>query len=279
MIMVIKVIKKSKHTSVQALHKNLSIQFSLDGFSFCISDVNTKTPIVFTEYTFNKSAATPVVLLEKITKIFIDDKDLQADFTEINVIHKNQLSTLVPDEYFDKNELKTYLDYAIKTLANDHIVFDNLEVLSTKNVYIPFVNINNYLFQNFGEFIFKHHSTVLIEKLINYQENNPVKEFFVNVSKNNIDIVVIKDKALILYNSFPFNTKEDFIYYILFVIEQLEMDPNEFPLTFLGAIKEESDLYDITYKYVRYVNFINTTATLFDDSNDFSKHSNYILVS
>lgn len=251
----------------------------MDGFSFCISDVNTKTPIVFTEYTFNKSAATPVVLLEKISKIFIDDKDLQADFTEISVIHKNQLSTLVPDEYFDKNELKTYLDYAIKTLANDHIVFDNLEVISTKNIYIPFVNINNYLFQNFGEFIFKHHSTVLIEKLINYQENNPVKEFFVNVSKNNIDIVVIKNKALTLYNSFPFNTKEDFIYYILFVAEQLDMDPNEFPLTFLGAIKEESDLYNITYKYVRYVDFINTKATLFDDSNDFSKHSNYILVS
>ena len=273
------VIKKSKHTSVQSQHKNLSIQFSLDGFSFCITTVKTQEFVLFTEYVFNKPAPTPAVLLDNISKIFIDDKDLQADFTEINVIHKNQLATVVPNEYFDENELKTYLDYTIKTLENDHIVFDAIEVIAAKNVYIPFVNINNYLFQNFGAFVFKHHSTVLIEKLLKYHENNTAKHFFVNVSNKDIDIIVIKNNALTLYNSFSFNTKEDFIYYILFVAEQLEMNPDEFALTFLGAITKDSELYDMAYKYVRYIEFISTTSTLFENSNDFSKHANYILVS
>lgn len=279
MITQTEVIKKSKRTSVQSQYKNLSIQFSLDGFSFCITTVHTQEFILFTEYSFSKPAPTPAVLLDNISEIFIEDKDLQADFNEINVIHKNQLATVVPNEYFDKNELKTYLDYTIKTLENDHIVFDELAVINAKNVYIPFVNINNYLFQNFGSFVFKHHSTILIEKLLSYHEKNTDKHFFVNVSSKDIDIIVIKNNALTLYNSFSFNTKEDFIYYILFVAEQLEMNPEEFSLTFLGAITKDSELYDIAYKYVRYIEFINTTNTLLENSNDFTKHANYILVS
>ncbi|TYP98718.1 uncharacterized protein DUF3822 [Tenacibaculum adriaticum] len=272
-------LRKNKHTSVQSQHKSLSIQFSLDGFSFCISDIPSKEPISFTEYSFDVSMPTPELLLNEILVIFAQDKDLQQDFDEISVIHQNNLSTIVPDDFFDETQLKSYLNYNIKTLVNDHIVYDELQNIEAKNIYIPFVNINNYLFQNFGEFEFKHHSSILIDKLLQYSRDEINKHFFVHVYHKNIDIVITQGNKLIFYNSFPFNSKEDFIYYILFVAEQLEMNPDEFTLTFLGAIEEESDFHKITYDYIRNITFINTSSDFFNNSDDFSKHSNYILVS
>ena len=51
-------------------------------------------------------------------------------------------------------------------LENDYITYDEIKNSEIVNVYIPFVNINNFLFDIYGSFIFKHSSTVLIERLI-----------------------------------------------------------------------------------------------------------------
>lgn len=269
--------KKTKKISAIAQHKSLSIQFSLDGFSFCISNSDTNETILFTKYSFSSSITTPELLLDELIHVFKNDKDLQQDFTSVFAIHQNSLATLVPNALFDRNNLAPYLKYTVKTLQTDFITYDlhNTEEINT--VYIPYVNINNYLFQNFGEFEYKHHSTVLIEKLTSYSKKSAEQEFFVNVAPNDIDIVICKEGSLLFYNSYPYGTKEDFIYYILFTAEQLAMNPDEFQLTFMGDIEKESDLYKITYTYVRNINFINTTHNFFADSDDFSNHENFIL--
>ena len=169
-----------------------------------------------------------------------------------------------------------YLNFNVKTLATDFITFDDLEALNAKNVYVPYVNINNYLFQNFGEFEYKHHSTVLIEKLL---KNTTTKEktMFVNVSKTSLDIVVLENKKLLLSNAFSYDSKEDFIYYVLFVAEQLNLDVQEFPLYLLGEITLKSKTYKITYKYIKNVSFLESTNAIYDTFN-IPSHSNYILL-
>ncbi|WP_369048743.1 DUF3822 family protein [Tenacibaculum sp. UWU-22] len=272
-------IKKSKNSELKAEHKNISIQFSLDGFSFCITEATSNKPINVTQYQFKNKVETPELLLEKIEHIFTSDSTLQQDFKNVVVIHQNNLATLVPSKYFDENNLKTYLNYTIKTLANDFIAFDDCTKISAKNVYIPYVNINNYLFQNFGEFEYKHHATVLIDKLINLAATKDQQHFFVYVSASQLDIVVTQGSDLVFYNSFLFNTKEDFIYYILFTAEQLALDPNKFNLTFLGDISENSAIYKITHTYIRNIDFIKINTDFFKSDTELSPYSNYLLLS
>ena len=272
--------KKSKKHSANAQHKNLSIQFNLDGFSFSIQNSDTGEILVFTEYTFEKTITSPELLLEKIMYIFANDKDLQQDFSTVFAVHQNNLATLVPNEYFDRNNLKPYLKFSVKTLSTDFITYDTLNTVDASNVYIPYVNINNFIFQNFGEFEYQHHATVLINKLLaKTTHTNELPVMYVNVGISQLDIIVTQKKELILYNSFAYQTKEDFIYYILFVAEQLQMNPEEFSLVFLGKIEKESDLYTITYKYIRTINFIESSTRFFNDDDAFSNHSTYILLS
>jgi hypothetical protein len=82
--------KKTKKTSIIAKNKNLSIQFSLDGFSFCITNAdNTNEIILFTQYIFEKTIASPELLLEKIIFFFSDLHEVktgQVNFMEIKRI-------------------------------------------------------------------------------------------------------------------------------------------------------------------------------------------------
>lgn len=254
----------------------LSIQFSLDGFSFCVSDFLTKKDLFFKEHLFDETQNSPEDLLKKIKNIFKNDANLQLEYKNVVIIHQNNLSTLVPNMYFNENSLATYLNFTIKTLKNDFIAFDDIPEIEAKNVYIPYVNINNYLFQNFGEFEYKHHNTLLIEKLLKTAHFNE-KVMYINVSKNTFDIIVLEDKKLILSNSFSYTSKEDFIYYILFTAEQLQLNTEEFKLYFMGAINIEDAIYKIAYKYIKNIFFLESKNSIFKDL-EIGNHTNYILL-
>ena len=162
-------------------------------------------------------------------------------------------------------------------LENDFIAYDELANSEIINVYIPFVNVNNFLLDTYESFTYKHSSTVLIENLLNEYKNIEGSFCFVNVTGKYFEIVVIQNKKLALYNFFSFTTKEDFIYYILFTAEQLNLNPEEFELILMGDIEKESELYDIVYQYIRNIKFyVPNNANL--QLNEIPSHSNFTLL-
>ena len=268
--------KKTINKNIEVTSKRkLSIQFSLDGFSFCTTNTNNEV-LEFSSYTFSKTKNSPELVLEKLQDIFKKEKSLQYDFETVTVIHQNNLNTLVPNEYFKEDALKSYLKYSIKTIATDLITFDELDFMNSKNVYIPYVNINNFLFQNFGEFEYKHYSSVLLEKLFSIPTND--NGCYIHVSKSTLDIVIIKNSNLQFFNIFEYKTKEDFMYYVLFTLEQLELSTEETLVSILGDIEEDSDLYRLIYTYIRNIDFLSSKNAVFNNQKEISKHSNFILL-
>ncbi len=255
--------------------RKLSIQFSLDGFSFCIANA-ANTIYHFSSYSFDRENTTPESLLDEVEKIFKNDQDLQSDFDSVEVVHENRLNSFVPNEYFREEHLKSYLNYNVKNIVTDYATFDSFEALDFKNVYIPYVNINNFLFQNFGTFEYKHHASVLLEKLM-IKAQKQSTHFFVHVNSSSFDIVVIENQKLLYFNAFEYQIKEDFIYYILFAFEQLKLNPEELKLIFIGEITEDSELYQIAYKYIRNIDFITASSTILE-GKEMENHANFILL-
>jgi len=130
------------------------------------------------------------------------------------------------------------------------------------NVYVPYININNLLIDKYGSFEYKHISTVLIDELIKTFKNKAGQQFIVYVQQNNFQIVITNDNKLLFYNTFEFKTKEDFIYYILFVAEQLKLNPEEFHLHLAGQIEVNDDLYKLAYKYIRNITLLSYTPSI-----------------
>lgn len=248
-------------------NSHLSIQLSLDGFSFCVIDKTDDRIQKLVHHSYDKTASTPEKLLHEVREVFTKEELLQQKFGSVNISHLNELSSLVPRSLFDENKLKEYVRYSSKTFDNDYIVYDEIENHDLVNVYIPFVNVNNYFIDRFGSFEYKHFSTVLISNLLDTYKFSEHPHIFVHVEKSRIYLVAISGNKLLLYNSFPYRTREDFVYYILFVAEQLGMDPESFELVLSGLIDKQSELYTMARSYVRKIGLIeNRFKTGFESS-------------
>ena len=257
------IIKRKDLKSNLDLHtikrKQLSIQFSLDGFSFCVFDLDLLKFIVYKEYTFKQQYKTPEELLTHVKQVFLAEEMLLDTYERKLVIHVNDLSAFVPTPLFDENNLETYIKYGNRTYDSDFFEYD-LVSQEMVSVFVPYIHINNFLIDQFGSFEYKHFSSILVEKLINYYTNKTGTTFFIHVFDTHFEIIVAKQKKLVLYNTFKYANKEDFAYYVLFVIEQLQCNPEVIPVKLLGKIDLESELFTIIYNYIRNVSMLDYNA-------------------
>ena len=242
-----------KHNTI----KELSIQVNLNGLSFCILNRSSNT-IEFLKRIDFKNKLNPFDALHRLKTELSANSVFSDEFDAITLIHQNELSTLVPKELYDEKQKADYLKFNAKILKTDFITHDEIAINNSINVYIPYVNINNYIFETFGEFIYKHSSTIIVDTLLQTDKDDERATVYVNVNASTLELSVIADGKLQLFNNFEYYSKEDFIYYILFVFEQLKLDVESTPIKLSGHIKEGDDFFNILYTYVRHVDIINT---------------------
>ena len=235
----------------------LSIHVSLNELSFCIIDVISKEISFLRTYSLSKTS-TPKELLKTLIKGFKENDELSNNFSSVKIIHYNNLSTVVPEPLFDKNNALSYLKFNSKILQNDYVAFDKIFNNESVNVYIPYVNVNNYIFKMFNTFIYKHYSSIILEKVKLNEKNTTNPSLYLNININHMELTYFVKNKLVFYNRFDFSTKEDLIYYLLFTIDQLKLNPEEIPVVITGNITENDDNYMIIYKYIRNVSVFNS---------------------
>ncbi len=248
-------IKEDNQISGESLsekYHKLSIQVSLNGLSFCIFDTIANTITQSRTVSFGKELS-PYELQKKLKELLKEERVLKYEFQEVVVIHRNSLFTLVPKALFVKEEIANYLKFNAKILANDLVVYDEMATYDIVNVYVPFININNYIYELFGPFIYKHTATVLVEALLKSHQNGKEPVCYVHVSEQQMDIAILGQKDLRYYNSFRFNSREDFIYYLLFTLEQLKMDAATLRLRLFGTVEEGDEIYEVCQEYIRHL--------------------------
>lgn len=252
-------------------YRKLVLNVSLSGFSFAVMNLLSEEVLMLKEVCFSKFE-NPNNTLECYKTAFTEYAELNQKFDQVLVLHNNNLSSFVPTALFDQEHLGDYLQYNIKTFSTDFFAFDTLENYQINNVYVPYVNINNFLIDVYDSFDYKHHSSVLVEKLLDASKNDDDKQMFVHFHEKSFEIIVIRNQKLLFYNSFDFVTKEDFAYYLLFTIEQLEINPEFVTLKLLGHIAEEGELFKVAYTYIRNVSLFDISVV--QEHNSLDKYEN-----
>lgn len=273
-----------KHMALQSKKFNkltnseqLSIQISLSGLSFCILNSNTNTISFLKDIYFDKKL-NPLELLDVLIEQFNTEHVLNNTFSSVCVIHDNDISALVPKPLFNEDALADYLKFNSKILKSDFITFDDILINDSVNVYVPYININNFIYDKFGTFTFKHVSTVLISEILQIEKHSEDIKFYVHVGKNHFETIVVDKSKLLHYNTFKYLTKEDFIYFILFTIEQLKLNPETLNLILIGDIVKDDNLFNIAYKYIRHVSFGDRHDSYIYEYQPNSEYSNFSLI-
>jgi hypothetical protein len=234
----------------------LSIQLSQDGFSFCVFDINRNKYCGIEVYEFNNVSS--VIALNAILRDLVQTNDwLQAEFEKTEIIFETSKSTLVPVALFDHNHVADYLKLNHPPDLGEVIGNDHLRQLDAENVFSLPDTLLATLREHFPGTGIHHFSSSLIESLlIRYKnlDSNPI--VFTNVRKSWLDIMVISKGKLQFFNSFRYKEKEDFVYFLIFVFEQLNLNPENTELKLMGEIPKVSPLFDLTFRYIRNVGFV-----------------------
>ncbi|MCG2418667.1 DUF3822 family protein [Aequorivita sp. F47161] len=254
-----------KSTNIQnKVHNRLSVQVSLNGLSFLVTNPASEDPIFFVEKSLDHST-TPEEILMDIEAVMYNNAELNTNFAQVTVVYSSPIYSVIPAPLFDETKASEYLKFNSKILANDYMAHDVIELKNIVVVYIPFMNINNFFFEKYGSFSYYHSVSVMLKTLLE-KENYSLPKMFLHFQKNNFDCIILKNGELQLCNSFQYKTPEDFIYYTLFCLEQLHLNPDTLPVILFGEIDKEDEYYKIAYTYIRNLEFLDAT-----------KYSNYQL--
>lgn len=234
----------------------LSVQIALTGLSFLQTDLDGK--MVDLAETYFEQAMTPEDLLFELA-VVLDQPDWNRAYSKIDVVYATDTATTIPGSLFDPDRVSEYLKFNTRILSNDFIDHDRLDHLDLVVVYVPFVNINNYLFERFGSFDYFHAYTLLLKQVQQMAGHSKQPMAYVHILPDLFQCILMDQGKLVLINQFRYRTPEDFIYYLLFCLEQHDMDPNGVTTTLMGQIDLQSPLYEIAYRYVRNVRLLEAS--------------------
>lgn len=235
-------------------HYDLFLQVGLDGLSYCIVDSRNSKYIALESFTF-QNVYNYSVVCENLKVIVEKHPVLSKSFKKVQAALVHNKSTLIPNPLFDSANKMDYIKFNYSVEEEDVISIDSLKNIDAKNLFVVPSCLETTLGELFPSLTIIHHSTSLLENLVANYKNQNDKKIFVHVQLSHFEIIVLEGKHLILYNSFRHQTSEDFVYYLLFVCEQLKLNPENMDLILIGEVERNSAIYTILQKYVRHIKF------------------------
>ncbi|MBB6610019.1 DUF3822 family protein [Pontibacter sp. Tf4] len=202
---------------------------------------------------------TPAQAAEQLRLIASENPVLQEqNWKTIRVSVSNQHFTLVPETLYDPAHQQDYL----RLHSNLNPQLD--DVLAYRHSSLEAVNIfaiERVLRQTIEDLFperpiqFVHQTSSLIKSILHQAGRSIPRSMFVFVERGLVTILVADEHGLQFCNIFQYHSPEDFIYYIIFVMQEQKMNPEQETITVWGDITHDASLFTILQKYIRQVKF------------------------
>ena len=176
----------------------------------------------------------------------------QKKFEKVNIAILNSDFTIVPEAYSSTSELKSLLNFSngnfqdIQTFI--HQFFDFKFYFSTN------IELLGLLEKTFPNASIRHSGAVLINLMFG-QHSLIGSDLFLNILDGFIEIGIKENNKFLFYNVFNFDTNEDILYYLLFTMEQFNLNPLLVKLTVACHFPVTDELINNIKKYIKNLNF------------------------
>ena len=198
------------YSESNASNYKLYAELSNDGFKHAIFTTDSNSFIGYEEYRFT-DVYNNYSLVAPLKKIITDNPVYKATFKNISIAFVNNRSTLIPNAIFRPEKLADYHQFNFSKQEEDHFHSDKLINLSAHNIYSIPDYITN-IFSSIKNISFNHFSSSLIEaSLIQAKNEKTLSLINVHVLPSSFQVIAIKNQKLELYNSFIYQSSEDFI--------------------------------------------------------------------
>jgi hypothetical protein len=243
---------------------SLSIRIDPDGFSFSVYSHLTSRYIVLESVSLLKPALlsqaenAEAFYSEKLDRYILERNWMLNPFRQTCLIFNSLAYTMVPHALYDPAQKSAYLDFVHR---HDNLGVIQEHFLNSVEAWIVFSinkNIAESLISQLKPSRVMHHAGAIIETILpRYRHTELHNPVFANIRQNSFDIIVLKDGKLRYCNSFSWKVNEDLVYYLIFVLDQLALNPENVPVFLLGSVEPASPLFELLHRYIRHVEFID----------------------
>jgi hypothetical protein len=202
---------------------------------------------------------TPAQVAEQLHLIAQENPLLQEqNWKTIRVAISNLHFTLVPETLYDPTHQDDYL--RLHSSLNPQID----KILSYKHTNLEAVNIfavarviHDVVGRIFPErpVQFVHQTSSLMKSILHMAGRSTSRRMYLYVERNYVTILVVDAQTLQFCNIFQYHSPEDFIYYIIFVMQEQKMNPEQETVTVWGDITHDASLFTMMQKYIKQVKF------------------------
>jgi len=179
---------------------------------------------------------------------------MKSSFKLTKIAFDGRKSTLVPAFLFDPNETEHYMNFNFRQEQDEKIFCDHLMPMDAWQVFAipePVVEAAREVFPRIG---MVHFSSLLIESVwINYKNRINSPHVFLNLRDGLFDLMIFDGRQMSYFNTFPFQNPEDVAYYLIFVLEQMNFNPENIPLVLLGNVETVDGLPELLHRYIRHI--------------------------
>lgn len=237
----------------------LFIQFNEASFIYCLLDYRRNKFMGVQQIKrneFQQRPGTKTTFNDFLKSVITAMPWLKNPYKSVKIAYEGKKNTLIPGPLFDPNDLENYLSFNYKFDPEEKPLSDHLVLMDNYNVFsIPGATADA-MAGIYPQSRIYHLSTILIESiLINYKNRINANRVFLHLREKHFDLMLFDGRQMSYFNSFPYLNAEDVTYYLIFVLEQLNINPENIPVVLLGKADRSSNLFELLQRYIRHVEF------------------------
>lgn len=242
---------------------SLSIQVSLDGFSFLVVHDSEKRVVACKNTPLKISSEK---LLARRLKEWLETEGLlKRPFKSVRVFLFTENFTLVPAEYSGDKPVENLTSYLFHQDSNNKLIVNKIDALNAQLIFqIPtdVMEVLNFQFNNKIDII--HPVTSLLTCPVESKKRNCAvlltnnKYFYLIVSRNS---------KLILANSFQAEHLNDLVYNVLNTFQQLEIARSETDLYVSGSRYENNEIENLLNPYFENISKLKNEELITNPEN------------
>ncbi|HDR88599.1 MAG TPA: DUF3822 family protein [Bacteroidetes bacterium] len=256
---------------------HLSIQVCPDGFSFAILDLVRNKYVALRHYDMDPGAPENQYL-NQLEKIIEEDEFLGKEYKSIALLMPAPRFTLVPAPLFQKENLRLYFEFNHPMEELDEMHANRLKNAGAYLIYALPSELGNTLIKHFQQAEFFHYGVPLIEHPLTAPGNKGRDpQALLHLHHEHMEMVVHGDKKLTFYNAFRFSHPHDVLFFVMYVLEQLKLNPEKTELLISGKIDKTSGIYLLLKQYIKNVGFARPNE-LFTYSYTFQDSPSHLFV-
>lgn len=234
---------------------SLSIQVSLNGFSFCVRGGNGKL-LAFKPISVKISSEQ--LLTRRLEDWFNEEEFLQLSYRAKQVLFSGSKFSLVPQQ-LESDEVKATVQKLILKPDEETEHAENwVEALQAKLIFLLPDNLLLLLRDKLGDFKMGHILQPLIQQLFADAPGNQITLFF---DEKDMYLLLKKDNRLMLCNVFRINHPNDALYYVLTAIRQHNLNTKNMAVQLTGRSQHLDALQQSFSDHFKETRTVNTPQT------------------